>query len=195
MSYIHSVCVYCGSSNKAPQIYKKTAADLGVLLAKNKIRLVFGGGKMGLMGIVSKACLEAKGHVTGFMTQFLYDYEGGNEEITELHIVESMHERKQHMFAASEAFIILPGGLGTLDETFEIMTWKQLGLHEKQIIIIDIDRYWTSLFDHFFHHMVKNNFIRAEDLNLFTMVHSVDEVLDALHRPKKQDKNFVKKWG
>lgn len=195
MDSIHSVCVYCGSSNRAPEIYKQAAADLGTLLAKNKIRLVYGGSKMGLMGIVSKAALEAGGHVTGFMTQFLYGYEGGHEDITELHIVESMHERKQRMFEASEAFIILPGGLGTLDEIFEVMTWKQLGLHDKQIIIIDINGYWSPVFTDFFHHMIDNNFVRQEDQNLFTIVRSIHEVPNSLHHLKKHDTNFVTKWG
>jgi uncharacterized protein (TIGR00730 family) len=192
---VQSVCVYCSSSNKLSNIYKKAAIDLGTILGRNNIRLVYGGGKRGLMGILADASIKAGGQVTGFMTQFLYDYEGGNQKITDLHIVGSMHERKQCMFAASDAFIILPGGLGTLDETFEIMTWKQLGLHKKQIIIIDINGYWRPLFDNFFSHMVKNHSIRKEDRNLFIMISSVDNLLEILRAPVPYMQNFVEKWG
>ncbi len=195
MDYISSACVYCGSSVHIPDVFKQAAIDLGALLARHKIRLVYGGGKTGLMGLMAQSALENNGHVLGYMTKFLHGYEGGYQEISELHIVESMHERKQHMFEKSDSFIILPGGLGTLDETFEIMTWKQVGLHDKQIIIVDIEGYWSTLFDTFLEHMIKNGFVREADRDLFTLVRSVDEVIDALEHKKERDKNFVSKWG
>ena len=195
MDYISSACVYCGSSPHVPDTFKKAATDLGMLLARHHIRLVYGGGKTGLMGLVAKAALENKGHVLGYMTTFLHGYEGGYEDITDFHLVESMHERKQHMFEASDSFIILPGGLGTLDEAFEVMTWKQVGLHDKQIIIVDIDGYWSTLFESVFDHMIKNGFVREADRDLFTLVKDVEGVIDALDHKKDRDKNFVAKWG
>ena len=185
MAFHYSVCVYCGSSNQAPEIYKKAARELGVLLAQRKIRVVYGGSKMGLMGVLSKAALESSGHVAGYMTQFLYGYEGGNEDITELHIVDSMHERKQRMFQASDAFMILPGGLGTLDEIFEVMTWKQLGLHQKPIIIVDSGGYWSPLFETFFQRMIDHHFVRPQDRALFTMVTEVKEAVKKLEDLQK----------
>ena len=195
MDFIRSACVYCGSSPHVPEIFKQAAIDLGTLLARHNIRLVYGGGKTGLMGLVAQSALENKGHVLGYMTTFLHGYEGGYQEITEFHLVESMHERKQRMFEASDSFIILPGGLGTLDEAFEVMTWKQVGLHDKQIIIVDIEGYWSTLFENFLNHMIQNGFVREADLALFTLVKSVEEVINALDHKKERDKNFVAKWG
>ena len=195
MEYISSACVYCGSSPHVPEVFKNAARDLGAHLARHHIRLVYGGGKTGLMGLVAQAALENEGHVLGYMTTFLHGYEGGYKEITDFHLVESMHERKQKMFEASDSFIILPGGLGTLDEAFEVMTWKQVGLHDKQIIIVDIDGYWSALFGRVFNHMIKNGFVRKADRDLFTLVKTVDDVIDAIDYKKERDKNFVAKWG
>ena len=131
MTKMNSICVYCGSSNTVDQRYKDVAVELGTLLAKKDITLIFGGGGVGLMGLISDACLKAGGRAVGVMTEFLFEYEGTRREITELHVVKSMHERKCKMFDLSDGFIILPGGFGTLDEAFEILTWRQVGLHNK----------------------------------------------------------------
>ncbi|MBX9696913.1 MAG: TIGR00730 family Rossman fold protein, partial [Alphaproteobacteria bacterium] len=110
MPPIQSVCVYCGSSNTTKKVYQDSAKALGALLAQNNIRLVYGGAKVGLMGILAESALNHNGYVLGYMTDFLDEYEGANRSITELHVVSSMHERKQKMFESSDAFLILPGG-------------------------------------------------------------------------------------
>src|SRR5262245_36133836 len=120
MAKIKSLAVYCGSSDTAPEIYQHAARDLGHLLAKHGIELVYGGSKKGLMGILAQATLSQGGRVYGVISRFLNDREGGYEEITELHYVDTMHDRKQKMFERADAFAILPGGLGTLDEICEI---------------------------------------------------------------------------
>src|SRR6478752_1385946 len=146
MAKIKSLGVFCGSSETAPDIYKKAAQDLGALLAHHHVELVYGGSKLGLMGLLAKSTLENKGKVYGVISRFLDSREGGYEGITELHYVDNMHERKQKMFERADAFAILPGGLGTLDEMCEILTWKQIGLHNKLIIVLDINLYWSPLF-------------------------------------------------
>tara|TARA_A100000171_G_scaffold53011_1_gene75370 strand:+ start:1803 stop:2390 length:588 start_codon:yes stop_codon:yes gene_type:complete len=195
MKNIRSLCVYCGSSKNPKPYYVKAAADLGHLLAESDIKLVFGGGRVGLMGVVSDACMEKGGQVLGVMTDFLNEFEGGHTEITDLRIVSSMHERKMIMFDESDAFVILPGGLGTLDEAFEVLTWKQVGMHGKPIIFVDVERYWSGLFETFLNHMIENGFVRAEDKKLFTLVDSVDGVLQAVYDSPEANKDFVSKWG
>lgn len=195
MNEIKSICVYCGSSLNPQPVYAQAAENLGRLLAQEKIRLVFGGGHVGLMGVVSDACLQHKGEVLGVMTDFLDEYEGGHRGITELRLVSSMHERKMMMFEESDAFVILPGGLGTLDETFEVLTWKQIGMHGKPIVFYDVQGYWSALFKDFLGHMTHEGFVRQEDTQLFTLVDKVDDILTAIHMSPKPTKDFVAKWG
>ena len=195
MSNVRSICVYCGSASRVKDVYVDAAREVGQLFAKAQKRLVFGGGHVGLMGVVSDACVEAGGEVLGIMTAFLNEYEGGHTGITELRIVPNMHERKQQMFEHSDAFVILPGGLGTLDETFEVMTWKQVGLHGKPIVLLDVEGYWSGLFRTFFHHMIDQGFVRKEDLSLFTLVQRVEDILPAIQNAPEPNKDFVAKWG
>jgi uncharacterized protein (TIGR00730 family) len=136
---LSAVCVYCGTGRGAAELYRSAAAETGRLLAANGIRLVYGGGSIGLMGIVSHACMEAGGAVTGIIPTHLLEKEGQNHEITDLQLVGSMHERKNRMVQQSDGFIVLPGGLGTLDETFEILTWKYLDLHDKPVVLLNIN--------------------------------------------------------
>lgn len=196
MSKISSVCVYCGSSNHALSIYKETAEHVGALLAQNQYKLVFGGGHVGLMGIVANSSLTHGGYVQGFMTSFLDQLEGGHQNISELHIVESMHERKQKMFENSDAFVILPGGFGTLDEAFEMITWKQVGIHTKPIIFLNINNYWRPLFDHFVDHMADSGFVRRGDKSLYTIIDSVEELLSTLQQSHTTlaTPNVASKW-
>lgn len=194
MRKVESVCVYCGSSNHAKEIFKKAAQDVGSLIARNKMRLVYGGGYVGLMGIVANAALHEGGYVQGFMTNFLDQYEGGHRSISELHIVGTMHERKQRMFENSDAFIILPGGFGTLDEAFEMMTWKQVGLHTKAIIFLNIENYWGPLFDQFVDHMIESGFVRNTDKALFSIINSVDELMHELEKQSVSKENVASKW-
>lgn len=192
---VKSVCVYCGSSNNVPDVYKQAAHDLGVLLAKEGVKMIYGGGITGLMGITANACAKAGGYVVGITTNHLKNYEGEHESIAEFHVVESMHQRKLKMFELSDAFISLPGGLGTLDESFEIMTWKQIGLHQKNIIFVNINNYWDPLINHLLANVLQNGFMREEDRSLFQMVETVDEILKALSAPPKGAIDFVAKWG
>ena len=182
MEKIKAVCVYCGSSDKAPDVYKRATGDLGREFVKNNVRLVYGGGQVGLMGIIANSVMENGGKVTGFIPEYLHEFERGHTGISELFIVDSMHERKRLMFEHSDGFVILPGGFGTLDEIFEILTWRQLRLHAKPIIFIDINNYWSPLFDTFVDKMIAETFVRPEHKSFYKIVESVEEVLPAMEQ-------------
>ena len=145
MTGVQRVCVYCGSSSRVAEPYREAARRTGRLLAEAGMELVYGGGHVGLMGLTADAALAAGGRVIGIIPDFLHSRELTHKSLSELIVVGSMHERKQRMFERSDAFAILPGGFGTLDEAFECMTWKQLGLHDKPIVIVDVDGYWKPL--------------------------------------------------
>jgi len=138
MSHIHAVAVFCGSRSGNDPAYRGAAQALGQGLARAGLRLVYGGGRIGLMGVLADAALAEGGTVTGVIPEFLTRREVAHAGITELLVTDSMHSRKQRMFQAADAFISLPGGLGTLDETIEIITWRQLRLHAKPILICDV---------------------------------------------------------
>ena len=142
---MRSIAVYCGSSNHVSSIYKNEAKRLGLLLAKNKIKLVYGGGNMGLMGILANSVLDGGGDVYGVMTEYLIDIEKKNDSLNNLKIVKTMHERKMEMFMQADCFVIFPGGIGTLEEFFEVYSWKQLRLHEKPIYIYNLNNFWDEL--------------------------------------------------
>jgi uncharacterized protein (TIGR00730 family) len=179
MPAISSLCVYCGSSPGALPVYAAAAERLGAELAKRGVRLVYGGGRVGLMGILADAVLKGGGSVTGVIPGHLRDREVGHDALSELVIVDTMHERKAKMSELADAFAVLPGGLGTLDETFEIITWRQLRLHDKPVVIIDIDGYWGPL-HHMVASMVEGGFVRKEHAALFTVVSNVEAAFDAL---------------
>jgi len=145
MKNINSLCVFCGSRFGNDPAYEQTARELGAVMADKGIRLIYGGGGIGLMGVVANAVMENGGEVIGIIPKFLDEMELGKLDATELIITDNMHERKSQMFELSDGFISMPGGLGTLDETFEIMTWKQLKIHSKPIIILDVAGYWSEL--------------------------------------------------
>lgn len=159
--------------------HRGAAARFGALLGKRGIRVVFGGGQVGLMGILADAALAAGGSVFGVIPSHLDEIEIGHPKVTELRVVDNMHARKELMFRESDAFAILPGGLGTMDETFEILTWRQLGLHDKPIIIVNAGAYWTPLLD-LFDHISANGFARDGLGDLYTVVESVEAVLPAI---------------
>lgn len=159
--------------------FAETAKRLGTLFAEAEVRLVYGGGGIGLMGTVAQAVLDGGGQVSGIIPTFLDKAEVGKTDLTELVRTENMHDRKAMMAEKSDGFVVLPGGLGTLDETFEILTWKQLKLHNKPVVLVNVEGYW----DHFVHlveHQVREGFVREEYLSLFRIVDSVEEVLPAL---------------
>ena len=140
-----NICVFCGSSDGIDPIYKKTSVELGRLLVSKGLRLVYGGGNIGLMGSIADATLEAGGEVIGVIPRFLQEKEVGHHGLTQLHIVNSMHERKLKMAEEADAFIAMPGGLGTLEELAEIATWVQLELMTKPIGILNVNGYYNSL--------------------------------------------------
>jgi len=145
MSYIRSLCVYCGSSDGVDPRYRDAARDLGVALAAAGIALVYGGGRRGLMGAVADAVLGGGGQVVGVIPAVLRDAEHAHQGASELVVVDTMHERKRLMAERADAFAVLPGGIGTLDEAFEIISWRQLRLHDKPIFLVDIGGYWEPL--------------------------------------------------
>lgn len=179
MSNIKSLCVYCGSSDVGPASHRTAAAYLGRQLAEVGIELVFGGGRVGLMGIVADAALRAGGKVVGIIPEHLVRAEVGHAKVTELLIVETMHERKQAMFARADAFAMLPGGAGTLDETFEILTWKQLALHDKPIIVANLDGYWQPFLD-LIETTIAKNYAKPSFRNFYKVVNRIEDVLPAL---------------
>ncbi|MGC7098960.1 TIGR00730 family Rossman fold protein [Amycolatopsis lurida] len=155
------VCVFCGSSPGNSPVYAEQAAALGKLLAERGIGLVYGGASVGIMGVVADAALAAGGEVIGVIPGHLMSAEVGHHGLTELHVVDTMHERKAKMAELSDAFLALPGGAGTLEELFEVWTWAQLGLHAKPLGLVDVAGYFEPL-RKFVDHMVDEGFLRAQ---------------------------------
>ena len=156
-----SICVYCGSNPGANPAYARQAEALGRRLAEQDISLVYGGGNVGLMGVVADAVLAHRGEVVGVIPQQLVDWEVAHRGVTRLEIVDSMHERKQRMFELSDGFIALPGGFGTLDEMFEMLTWRQLGLGNKPCAFLDVGGFWQPLMA-MLDTMVRERFLHAD---------------------------------
>ncbi|HYM31096.1 MAG TPA: TIGR00730 family Rossman fold protein [Candidatus Cybelea sp.] len=179
MTILKSLCVYCGSSNRVDPVHRQAAATLGRILAENGVRLIYGGGRVGLMGICADAAMAGGGEVIGVIPEHLNNAEVGHTGLTELRIVQSMHFRKNMMFELADAFAILPGGLGTLDETFEIVTWRQLGLHDKPIVLVDNAGYWSPLLK-LIDHTIAAGFARATTHQLFTVVERVEDVIPVI---------------
>ena len=145
MGQLTSICVYCGSGPGAKPLYEEAARALGRAMAQAGIRLVYGGGAVGLMGTLARAVLEAGGSVTGIIPQFLVSREGLTGDLTEVIVTDDMHERKMLMFERADAFVALPGGIGTLEELVEQLTWAQLGQHRKPVLIANIASFWDAL--------------------------------------------------
>ncbi|MBO0662859.1 TIGR00730 family Rossman fold protein [Jiella sp. MQZ9-1] len=184
MSMIRSTCVYCGSSPGRSPSYIAAARSLGAQLGQAGINLVYGGGTRGIMGAVSDAVLAAGGKVTGIIPQFLIDMEATERELQrldELIVTADMHERKHLMFERSDAFIALPGGIGTLEELVEIMTWSQLGRHQKPVVIANIDGFWDPL-ARLFEHMAEEGFLHSAERLKPLVIDSVDDIVPALLR-------------
>ena len=173
------ICVYCGSSSGSGPEFAETAQALGRLLAAQGLTLVYGGADVGLMGLVANAALAAGGRVVGVMPRNLFGREIAHRHLTELVEVDSLHERKQAMAELADAFVALPGGLGTLDELAEITTWAQLGLHRKPIATLDVNGYWAA-FHAFLGETVRHGFMKEQNLSLIANVTTVDALLPAL---------------
>ena len=183
-----TACVYCGSSHGGDPMYAEITAELGTAMVVNGIRLVYGGGRVGLMGVVADAVMEAGGEAIGIIPQHIHELEPQHNALTELVVVDSMHTRKRLMADRSQAFIILPGGFGTMDECFEIITWKHLKLHDRPIIIFNVDGYWEPLLK-LIRHMVESGFAPPSYTQLFHVASTVDEVIGDLLAmdPHQQD--------
>jgi uncharacterized protein (TIGR00730 family) len=179
MRNIRRLCVYCGSSGAVDRQYREAASELGARLAAAGIGLVYGGGRVGLMGLLADAALAAGGEVIGVIPARLRDAELAHRGVTELAVVDSMHERKHLMAERADAFAILPGGVGTLDELFEILSWKQLALHDKPILLVDIAGYWAPL-RALLEHIVARGFARPQTRNLVQVVPTVAALMTAL---------------
>ncbi len=179
MSTIASVCVYCGSRTGGDDAWAEAAAALGAGLANRHMTLVFGGGRVGLMGTIADAAIAAGGEVVGVIPKSLETRELSHANVSKLHVVANMHERKMMMAKLSDAFVVLPGGLGTLDEMFEIMTWRQLGFHDKPVIVADINGYWLPLRG-LIDSLVEKGFAGESDRQLARFVDSVDAVFEVL---------------
>jgi uncharacterized protein (TIGR00730 family) len=179
MKSIQSLCVFCGSRAGADPVFGEAAEQLGRCLAERGVRLIYGGGSIGLMGIVMQAVLEHGGEVAGVIPEFLMRREVGRPDLTELIVVDSMHERKRRMFELADAFAILPGGIGTLDETFEVITWQQLGLHSKPIAVLSVGEYW-KVFESLIEETIAQGFADAAIRDLFTVSRDVESLLVTL---------------
>jgi uncharacterized protein (TIGR00730 family) len=179
MTQIKTVCVYCGSGSGSNPRFVEAAIALGKAFAENNIRLVYGGGSVGLMGAVAKSVLDHGGTVTGIIPDFLANRERMNPNLTELVVTPDMHERKRLMFERSDAFVALPGGVGTLEELVEQMTWQQLGRHTKPVLLANIDNFWEPLIA-LLTHMRANQFIRpALDVDVLK-AERVEDILPRL---------------
>ena len=185
-----SVAVFCGSSSGLNPAYTKATKLLGETLADRDITLVYGAGNVGLMGVVADAALSKNGKVIGTIPQFLVDKEVAHYGITELIITETMHERKQKMVDVAEGIIVLPGGIGTLDEFFEMFTWQQLGLHDKSIGILNVNGFYDHLLAHITH-MVQEGFLKNFHGNRIIVETSPEKLID---RMTGQQIEYVDKW-
>ncbi|HET7594783.1 MAG TPA: TIGR00730 family Rossman fold protein [Stellaceae bacterium] len=179
MAVIKRLCVYCGSSAGKEASYRAAAARLGTLLAESDVELVYGGGRVGLMGVLADAAIAAGGRVMGIIPRHLHDREVAHPGVSHMVVVGSMHERKQRMFEMADAFAVLPGGLGTLDETIEMLTWRQLALHDKPVIIADIAGYWAPLLG-LIEHAIGHGFAGASLRDYYRVVARIEDVLPTL---------------
>ncbi|MFH7812010.1 MULTISPECIES: TIGR00730 family Rossman fold protein [Acetobacter] len=173
---VHSVAVFCGSRMGDNPVYRQTAELAGKTLAEKNIRLIYGGGANGLMGVVADAVIQSGGTVTGVIPEFLKTREQMHDQISELIVTDSMHVRKQIMFARADAFWILPGGFGTFDETMEILTWKQLGQHKKPILLVNVDG-WGDAMVAMLDMAVSQGFASAEARALLQVVPDISAAL------------------
>ncbi|QLC73760.1 TIGR00730 family Rossman fold protein [Pseudomonas sp. LPB0260] len=187
---LRSICVFCGASPGAQPIYRQAAEHLGRHLAEQGLRLVYGGGAVGLMGVVADAAMAAGGEVVGIIPQSLERAEIGHQGLTRLEVVDGMHARKARMAELSDAFIALPGGLGTLEELFEVWTWGQLGYHSKPLGLLDVAGFYTKLGD-FLDHLVTERFVRSQHRAMLQLGESPSELLQAL---RQWQPNAAPKW-
>jgi uncharacterized protein (TIGR00730 family) len=184
-----AVCVYCGSSNGARPIYAEAAKAFGRALVQNNLSLVYGGGRVGLMGLIADEVLAAGGRAVGVIPELLLAKEVGHTDLTELIVVPDMHERKKKMADLSDAFVAMPGGVGTFEEFFEVYTWAQLGYHQKPVGLLDVNGYYDPLMS-MLRHTVEEGFMRAPYLDIIQVAAGPDEMIAKLsaYIPPAHDK-------
>ncbi len=191
---LQAMCVFCGANPGTDPAFRNAAVALGKALAMHGATLVTGGGSTGLMGAVNDGALGAGGKVVGVIPDFLKNKELADLRATELVVVPDMHTRKRTMFERADAFCILPGGVGTLDETFEIVTWRQLHLHNKPVLVFNVNDYWTPLLA-MFDRIEQKGFAHHGHAALLTVVHSADEAVRTAERELAEPKARVRFSG
>ena len=179
MSPAFSICVYCGSRPGTEPAFAEAAREVGLWIAQNKGQLVYGGGHNGLMGMMADACLQAGGRVVGVIPKALVEKEWAHSGCSELHVVENMHERKRLMAERADAFLAMPGGIGTFEEFFEVWTWRQLGYHDKPVGLLNINGYYDSLLT-FLSTAVQQGFMNAEQMQLIRSGTNTELLLKSL---------------
>jgi uncharacterized protein (TIGR00730 family) len=186
-----SICVYCGSSMGASPDYAEGARQLAAQLVQNNIALVYGGGNVGLMGTIATEVIRLGGEVTGIIPKALVDKELGHTALTRLHVVKDMHERKSMMASLSDGFIAMPGGMGTLEELFEILTWAQLGFHQKPVGLLNTNGFYDKLLE-FTQHLVDESFVAKEQVDAIFSESNADTLIK---RFKTYVPTYTGKWG
>jgi uncharacterized protein (TIGR00730 family) len=186
----HRLCVYCGSSPGTSPAYMQAARDLGGAMAAAGVGLVYGGGSLGLMGETARAVIAGGGHVTGIIPEFLVSKERMQEGVHELIVTRTMHERKMAMFERSTGFVALPGGIGTLEELAEILTWSQLKQHARPVIVCNVTGFWDGLLE-LLQHMRTSGFIRPDIAVTFDVANGADHVLPAYEARRAATKDIV----
>ena len=179
MSPAFSICVYCGSRPGTEPAFAEAAREVGLWIAQNKGQLVYGGGHNGLMGMMADACLQAGGRVVGVIPKALVEKEWAHSGCSELHVVENMHERKRLMAERADAFLAMPGGIGTFEEFFEVWTWRQLGYHDKPVGLLNIKGYYDNLLA-FLSTSVQQGFMNAEQMQLIRSGTNTELLLQSL---------------
>jgi uncharacterized protein (TIGR00730 family) len=180
------ICVFCGAASGGSPVFVEAASAVGAELARRGIGVVYGGGRLGLMGVVANAALAAGGEVSGVIPRGLVDRELAHDRLSALHVVETMHERKALMNELSDGFVTLPGGLGTLEEVAEVVSWAQLGLHAKPVGVLNVAGYFDGLLE-WVDRAVSDGFVRAEHARLLVVESELSALLDAMvrHRPPR----------
>ena len=185
---MQTVCVYCASSTQVKPSYFEATDRLSKLLAAAKLSVVYGGGSMGLMGQLADSTLAAGGRITGVIPRFMCDVEWNHNGLTELLLVETMHERKEKMAMMADAVVALPGGCGTLEELLEVITWKRLGIFTKPIVIVNIEGYYDALIT-MLDRAVDERFMRNEHRQMWEVVETPEEVISAIYNSVNWDEN------
>ncbi len=188
---IHSIAVYCGANKGNDPVFEQTAREVGALLAQNNIKIVYGGGSVGLMGVLADAALEAKGEVKGIITHQLNNLELGHPDVYDMHVVDTMSERRVALLTGTDGVITMAGGYGSMDEIFEALTLAQLDQYHKPIGLLNTKGYYNPLVD-MLNNMVKSGFLKAENRKLCIVADTPAEMLDKMRAFKPSDK--VGKW-